>query len=243
MKQLLKQLLPPIIVDTYKKLKPKPLVPETFEERIKNRLKYNSEGSQDTDIYWDEDFAKILDTWGADNTWLEIQLLLANCTGKTLDIACGTGPVMEICKDFKNIELYGCDISDLLLAKAHEKRNIPKDRLMVVDATKMSYAEDEFNYSYSIGSLEHFTDEGIDQFVAESYRVTKFGSFHLVPTNERGENEGWISPLQSYYNNSIEWWLNHFKTKYSTVLVVKSKWHDPGRSYGHWFLCYKNLPS
>lgn len=243
MKKLIKSFIPPIILEAKNKLKKQPPQEESITDRIKNRLKYNTEGTQDTAIYWDEDFAKVLDTWGADSTWLEIQLLLANCTGKTLDVACGTGPVMEICKNFKNIDLYGCDISDLLLAKAHEKRNIPKEKLMVVDATKMSYADDEFNYSYSIGSLEHFTEDGISKFVSECYRVTKFGSFHLVPTNEKGENEGWISPLQSYYNNSVDWWLNHFKKEYNTVLAVKSKWSEPGRSFGHWFLCYKNLPS
>ena len=215
---------------------------DSYIENIKKRTKYNAEGQQDLDIYWDKDFARILDTWGVDSTWLEVQLLLANCNGKVLDIACGSGPVLQLCMGFKNINLYGCDISDLLLKKAHEERGIPKEKLVLNDATKMSYYDDEFNFSYSIGSLEHFTEEGIAKFISESYRVTKFGSFHLVPTNEKGEDEGWISPLQSYYNNSIEWWLVHFKKSYETVIFVKSKWQDPGRSYGHWFLCYKNLP-
>src|SRR5258706_6351119 len=157
MKQFVKSLIPPILLSVYHKLKGPPPKEESITDRIKNRLKYNSEGKQDTDIYWDEDFVKILDSWGEDNTWLEIQLLLANCTGKALDIACGSGPVMAICKDFKNIDLYGCDISDRLIAQAHDKNKIPKEKLLVTDATKMSYQNDEFNYSYSIGSLEHFT--------------------------------------------------------------------------------------
>lgn len=240
-KKVIKFVVPAGLMEVYKNLK-SPNQYESQIERIKKRLKYNKEGNQDIDIYWDDEFVKILDTWGVDNAWLEIQLLLANCKGKVLDIACGSAPVLEICKDFRNIQLYGCDISDKLIARAHDLRGIPKERLLVTDATKMAYHDDEFNYSYSIGSLEHFTEDGIDQVVAESYRVTKYGSFHMVPTNERGENGGWISPLQSYHNNSIDWWLSHFKTKYNTVIVVKSKWQDPGRSLGHWFLCYKNLP-
>lgn len=216
---------------------------DSVAKRIKSRLKYNKTGDQDLDIYWDDEFVQMLDSWGVDNAWLEIQLLLANCTGKVLDIACGSAPVMEICRDFQNIQLYGCDISDKLIERAHELRGIPRERLLITDATKMDYRDDEFNYSYSIGSLEHFTEEGIAKVVSESYRVTKYGSFHMLPTNERGENEGWISPLQSYHNNSIDWWVNHFNKKYETVIVVKSKWHDKGRSYGHWFLCYKNLPA
>ena len=33
---------------------------------------------QNLDIYFDEEFAKILETWGEGNVWNEIQLLLAS---------------------------------------------------------------------------------------------------------------------------------------------------------------------
>ena len=35
----------------------------------------------------------------------------------------------------------------------------------VGDATNLPYEKDEFDYNYSIGSLEHFTEEGILKFL------------------------------------------------------------------------------
>ena len=87
-------------------------------------------------MYFDPEYAKILDNWGADNTWIEIQMLLCNCEGKVLDIACGTGVTISILGKYPKLEVHGCDISDLLIAKAAE-RGIPKDRLAVTDATQM----------------------------------------------------------------------------------------------------------
>ena len=58
--------------------------------------------------------AKILDTWGERNTWIEIQHLLYGKKNKILDIACGTGKVIEILKKNNNSDIYGCDISDFL---------------------------------------------------------------------------------------------------------------------------------
>src|SRR3990172_2783527 len=107
---------------------------------------------------------------------------MVNCSGKVLDIACGTGRTMEMVASLPQITVYGCDISDLLIQKAIE-RGIVQKYLRVCDATNTNYENDEFDYSYSIGSLEHFTDEGITRFVAECYRITKWRSFHMIPTS------------------------------------------------------------
>ena len=99
--------------------------------------------------------AKILDEWGENNVWNEIQLLLANCKGKVLDIACGTGKTIEILKKFNEIEVYGCDISELLIQKGIN-RGIPNEFLKVCDATKTNYLDNEFDYSYSIRIIGTF---------------------------------------------------------------------------------------
>jgi ubiquinone/menaquinone biosynthesis C-methylase UbiE len=152
-----------------------------------------------------------------------------------LDIACGTGKVMTIL-DQSTLELHGCDISDMLIAKAIE-RGIAPDRLKICDATKMPYADGFFDYSYSIGSLEHFTDEGIEQFIAETARVTRVASFHMMPTSRSGRDEGWMKTLQSFHNSSVSWWVRRFERKFSRVRVLDSNWNDT-LSVGRWFLCY-----
>jgi SAM-dependent methyltransferase len=191
--------------------------------------------AQDLEVYWDPKVAAELEQWGEGTVWNEIQLLLVNCAGDVLDIACGTGKTMEINAKIKGIELYGCDISDLLIDKAKE-RGIPAQRLWVGDATRMSYPNDRFRHAYSIGSLEHFTDSGIREFLIETKRVVSESSFHMIPVSRSGRNEGWIKTVQSYHNNSVDWWLAKYSSVFGSVTVLDSAWNDD-ISIGKWFIC------
>jgi SAM-dependent methyltransferase len=194
-------------------------------------------GEQALDVYWDPKMAAILETWGEGNAWNEIQLLLVNAGGSVLDIACGTGKVMSILAPYEQLEVHGFDISDFLIEQA-VARGLARDRLKVADATKTDYADDAFDYGYSIGSLEHFTDDGIAAFVRETHRITRRASFHMVPTSRSGRDEGWMTTLQSFHNNSVGWWLDRYRAAYATVHVLDSAWHDR-ISVGKWFLCMK----
>jgi SAM-dependent methyltransferase len=190
---------------------------------------------QELDIYWDPKMAALLETWGLGNAWNEIQLLLVNARGTVLDIACGTGKVMTLLAPYPELEVHGFDISDFLIGKAID-RGIPRERLRIADATKTDYSDDAFDYGYSIGSLEHFTEASILAFVAETHRIIRRASFHQIPTSRSGQNEGWIRSLQSYHNNSIDWWRERFATAYKTVHVFDSAWNDK-ISVGKWFVC------
>lgn len=193
---------------------------------------------QELDVYWDPKMAALLETWGIGNAWNEIQLLLINAQGRVIDIACGTGKVMTLLAPYPNLEVHGFDISDFLIQKAVE-RGIPRERLTITDATKTSYADKAFDYGYSIGSLEHFTDDGIVAFTKETRRITSRASFHQIPTSRSGKDEGWIKSLQSYHNNSIDWWLQRFHTAYDKVHVFDSAWNDK-ISVGKWFVCLED---
>jgi ubiquinone/menaquinone biosynthesis C-methylase UbiE len=179
--------------------------------------------------------AALLETWGEGNAWHEIALLLAGRRGRVLDIACGTGVVMERLGRPGGLELHGCDISEVLLGKARA-RGLSAARLVRSDATALPYAADAFDYAYTIGSLEHFTEEGIDRLLAECDRVTRGLSFHMIPISRSGRDEGWIRRLQSYYNNGPEWWLARFGRAAREVHVLPSLWED-GISVGRWVVC------
>ena len=174
LKQISHYILPPFIWSIQRKY-------QRYRKAQKGKAHSKSDGkNQYLDIYWDEEFAQVLDTWGMDNAWIEIQMLLINCSGKVLDIACGTGKTIEILGAYPKLDVYGCDISDFLLKKA-EQKGIAQSKLIITDATKMDLKNDSFDYSYSIGSLEHFTEEGIVKFVSEAHRVTRYASFHQIP--------------------------------------------------------------
>ena len=71
--------------------------------------------AQNLDVYFDPVMADILETWGKDHVWKEIRLLAAPLNGRFLDIACGTGTVMQILRDELKQEVIGCDIAKPLL--------------------------------------------------------------------------------------------------------------------------------
>lgn len=192
---------------------------------------------QDIEVYWSPEMAEVLETWGLGNVWDEIQYLMVNCEGKVLDIACGTGKTMALLSKFAELDVYGCDISDFLISKALE-RGLRPDRLVTGDATEMSFDENYFDYAYSIGSLEHFTEDGLLKVLSECHRVTSKKSFHQVPVSRKDEDEGWMKTHQSFFNNSVGWWLDKYTSVYDTVYVLDSRWED-SISVGKWFVCVK----
>lgn len=193
---------------------------------------------QDLGIYWDPKMAKILETWGEGNVWHEILFLMANCRGKALDVACGNGTVIQRLGLFPGLEVHGCDISDFLIEKA-KKSGISPEKLTVCDATRLPYPTGAFQYSYSIGSLEHFTEKGIDECFSETARVTTGASYHFMPVSRSGKNEGWMKTLQSFHNCSVDWWTGKLRKHFSRVVDLPSLWSDD-ISLGRWFLCFKS---
>ena len=72
-------------------------------------------------------------------------------------------------------------------------------------------------------------------------RITKNSSMHMVPTSKSGSNEGWMTTsttIQTFYNNSDEWWKTKFNKYFTEVYVINSIWNDQ-ISYGRWFVCIK----
>jgi SAM-dependent methyltransferase len=193
---------------------------------------------QQLEIYNDADFAELLEHWGHGNAWSEVQVLLGGRVGNVLDLACGTGRASDFLKHNKGLTYFGCDISELLINRALG-RGIPKERLQVGDATKLDYIENKFEYLFTIGSLEHFTVEGLRATLLECNRVCSGLTFHHIPVSKSGLNEGWVNDQQSFWCNSEKWWMAEFKRAFGeNVWTMSSKW--TGRSLkGVWFVTSK----
>ena len=229
------QLAPPLLVKSWAKARS---ILRAKTRKTQKGQRATREGEQDLDLYWDPAMAEMLETWGKDHVWNELQMFLVDARGKVLDIACGTGVMMEILEQYPHLEVRGCDISDFLIGKAVD-RGIASDSLEICDATKMDvYPDASFDYAYSIGSLEHFTEDGIAAVLSESARIAKKISYHMMPVSRSGKNEGWISPHQSYFNNSVDWWLQHLGVSFEQVRVINSGWNDV-QSLGKWFVCMR----
>ena len=226
MSKIFSQVCPPIVFSVAYKIR------QAMKRRSPAR---HSVDAQDLDLYWDPKMADLLETWGEGNAWDDIQLLMAHRSGRVLDIACGTGKVIEILRRFPSLDVHGCDISDLLLSRA-TKRGISPDKLVKTDATKMTYSDKSFDFAYSIGSLEHFTEDGIVKFLAENKRISKGPTFHMIPVSRDGTDHGWITPYQSYFNNSEGWWRSKCLQVYPSVTFLESSWSDK-ISRGRWMMC------
>jgi len=230
MKKYLKLFLPPIFLLLLKKIYYFYLIKKNSLNLLKN--------FQDTKIYNKKNTADILEIWGSGSVWNEILMLLNKKEGNILDVACGTGAnIIELQKINPKAVFYGCDISQNLISLA-EKKGINKNFLQCIDATKMNYQEKFFSYSYSIGSLEHFTENGIEEVIKRLKLNTSIASFHFMPVSKNNKNEGWIKTFQTFHNNSVEWWLNKFNREFKKSEVLDSSWND-FISVGKWFLCFK----
>ena len=208
--------------------------------KIKQRLNNNKNKDpqkQDLEVYWSENFRSELNNWGKNDVWPEIKCFTQFLKGDIVDMCCGTGSTINYLYPNKSLNLFGFDISDFLI-EGSKMFDINHQNIKVADATNTGYEKDQFDYSYSIGSLEHFTEEGIEQFINETSKITKKISMHQIPVAKDKEFEGWLMLDQSYFNMSEAWWLKKFKKKYSKVEVIDSLWSDP-ISFGKWFILYK----
>lgn len=229
MKKIIEDFLPPLLKRKLWQIKVR-----WIQSRI-TIVESSQVKKQELDIYWHQSMADALELWGKGSVWDEIQYLLINCNGKVLDIACGPGGTMLALEKYLDLELHGIDISDLLINQA-VSRGIDPFNLRIGDATKMPYEDNSFDYGYSIGSLEHFTEQGIVDMLFECKRVVSKATFHMVPVSRDNKNQGWLKTVQGFHNNSVEWWIEKYKTSYSEVTVLSSRWEDE-LSVGKWFIC------
>ena len=227
LKNCVKLCMPPILLLAKQKL--------FNTERVTAISLGASPDKQDVELYWDEKYAEILETWGKDTVWNEVQLLFSGLSGRVLDIACGTGPTIKILNQMPDLDVHGFDLSDVLIERAKGK-GILGNKLKVADATKACYTKGEFDYSFSIGSIEHFTEDGIDLFLKNAAYYTRHYSFHMLPANMNGLDKGWEKTSQSYFNNSISWWLKKFEPHFAKVHVVDSAWSALDQK-GKWLIC------
>jgi ubiquinone/menaquinone biosynthesis C-methylase UbiE len=235
-KEIIKQITPPVIVDGARWARARVNAAKKRQGLNGPSRPFDPEAkTQELGVYWTDDMAAQLESWGRGTTWDEIAVLFAGRTGTALDIACGTGVNMLDLDQNTGLEVWGIDISDLLLGRA-EKKGIMKDRLILGDATKLPFQDGQFDYCYSIGSLEHFTEEGLEAAIAESARVTKVAGFHMMPVSESDADEGWMQRNQSFWNNSVQWWVAKFQKSFPRVMTMRSGWADKGCSIGMWFV-------
>ncbi|MFH0806289.1 MAG: methyltransferase domain-containing protein [Candidatus Brennerbacteria bacterium] len=94
-----------------------------------------------------------------------------------LDIGCGVGQLLDYSPKGKYI---GIDISEENILRARELH--PREEFLEMDATKMDFPDDTFQYIVCVETIEHLTIDELHDLLEEIKRVGKKGAKIIITT-------------------------------------------------------------
>lgn len=104
---------------------------------------------------------------------------------KVLDIGCGKGFLLyEMSLLVPGLEIHGIDVSTYAIENAKEEI---KDRLQIANANKLPFADDYFDFVFSITTLHNLHNYDLDKALREMERVGK--RKYLCVESYRNETE------------------------------------------------------
>lgn len=176
--------------------------------------------------YWDGDRKFGFGGYRYDGRWLPIAKQMVEHYGlkpgdRVLDIGCGKAFLLyEFTQAMPGIEVVGVDISDYAIEHAKEE---VKPHLQVCDATKLPFADNEFDLVISINTLHNLYCQDLDKALREMERVGK--QKYLVVESYRTEEEKvnlmcWVLTGECFFAPAEwEWWfqLTGYKGDHSFI--------------------------
>ncbi|RKY84731.1 hypothetical protein DRQ09_08195 [candidate division KSB1 bacterium] len=121
--------------------------------RVKDECEFEEAGKKDADFL--------------------MKLGLINEKSKVLDVGCGIGRVEKYLSDFVD-EVYGIDISEVMISKA--KRNVDKKNVYfyVNDGSDLKmFDNDFFDFAFSFFVFQHISRKVAVSYIKEIFRVLK----------------------------------------------------------------------
>lgn len=123
-------------------------------------------------------------TFGIDVAWRKkvIQLAMAKCPKKMLDVATGTADLAIMAAENSHVQITGVDLSEGMLAVGKSKIEklglSDKITLQMADSEALPFENDTFDVvtvAFGVRNFEH-----LDQGLSEIYRVLKTGGQFIV---------------------------------------------------------------
>ena len=141
--------------------------------------------------YWDGERQYGYGGYSYDGRWLPVAEALAEHYGlkagnKVLDIGCGKAFLLyELTQAVPGIQVAGIDISEYGIANAKEE---VREFLEVGNCTDLPYADDAFDFVYSINTFHNLRLPDLFRAVREVMRVTR-GPAYICVESFRNEAE------------------------------------------------------
>jgi ubiquinone/menaquinone biosynthesis C-methylase UbiE len=129
--------------------------------------------------------------------------------GKILEAGCGAGRILRYYHD-RGYDILGMDFIEVAITKLKEID--PTLQAEVADITQLNYPDGAFRYLLAFG-LYHNLEKGLDQAIAETYRVVEHGG--AVCASFRADN------IQTRLTD----WLTDRKAKKSGADVSTKSFH------------------
>ena len=100
---------------------------------------------------------------------------------KILEVACGMGIEANLLSVL-GYEVYGIDREQESIAYASRVKSLLRTDMEIMngDAYKLDFPGSSFNFVYSQGFLEHFSDSEVVKLIVEQIRVLKPGGYILI---------------------------------------------------------------
>ena len=109
---------------------------------------------------------------------------------RLLDVGCGTGYLIQMLSEVKNVNCVGLDLSQGMIDVAR-KKNIPNAEFVLGKADELPFEDESFDIVTCSQSFHHYPNRV--EAVEEAYRVLKKGGLYILSDTGMGGLGGWLS--------------------------------------------------
>lgn len=131
---------------------------------------------------------------------------------KVLDIGCGKAFLLyEFTQVVPGVTIAGIDISSYGIEHAKEEA---RPFLQIANATELPFADNSFDFVFSINALHNLYCFDLDKALREMQRVSKDQSYLVVESYRNEEEKAnllyWQLTCESFYTpEEWQWWFDH----------------------------------
>lgn len=131
-------------------------------------------------------------------------------SGRSLDIGCGVGFVLEyLSEPGFDLLTFGVDISDVAISFAKKRMTHVAGsgkRLKVIEDQRLPFDEDSFALVTCFNMLQHLEEADIDATLVEIHRVLRTRSLLLISVTTNHTDQAVGGQVSS--KQSVDWWLD-----------------------------------